>query len=266
MSFVLSKLLWPLLAPANFVAMLAVIGVGLQLLGGRRWRRTGLALSAGVVALWVALTMLPVWAWVLLPLEARFPQPVWPDRVDGVVVLGGSVDTSATAAWKHPTVNHAADRLVEFAWLAKRYPQARLVFTGGSGSLSSPEQREAPVARAVLERMGAPVERMVFEDRSRNTLENVVFTRDLMQPKPGETWVLITSAYHMPRAVGIFRKNGWPVLPAPVGYYTGLDDAKEIGPNLAKDLYILDDAVHEWVGLAAYWLLGRTDALFPGPD
>ncbi len=265
MSFVLSKVLWPLLSPANFLVLLLVVGLVIQALGGRSRRRFGFALCAGAAAALVALTLLPVWAWVMLPLESRFPQPVWPEKVDGVIVLGGSVDTSATAAWKHPTVNHAADRLVEFAMLARRYPGAKLVFTGGSGSLSNPEQLEAPVARAVLERVGAPVERMVFEDKSRNTYENALFSMELMKPKPGETWVLVTSAYHMPRSVGIFRQIGWPVLPAPVGYYTGLDDGSKIGPNLAKDLYILDDAIHEWIGLLSYRLLGRTNAFFPAP-
>ena len=262
MSFVLSKVLWPLLAPANFLVAVLVVGVLALALG---WRRFGFAFVGLATAALAFLTVAPVWAWVMVPLEARFPQPAWPDKVDGVIVLGGSVDTSATAAWKHPTVNHAADRLVEFAWLARKYPEARLVFTGGSGSLSNPEQLEAPVARAVLERMGAPVERMVFEDRSRNTYENAVFTKELMKPQPGETWVLITSAYHMPRSVGIFRKIGWPVLPDPVAYYSGLDDGERWGPNLAKDLSVLDDAVHEWLGLVSYRLLGRTNALFPGP-
>ncbi len=262
MSFVLSKVLWPLLAPANFLVLLLVTGLGALALGRRRG---GFLLVGAATAALAALTVLPVWAWVLTPLEARFPQPAWPETVDGVIVLGGSVDTSASAAWKHATVNHAADRLVEFAWLARRYPEAKLVFTGGSGSLSQPDQLEAPVARAVLERMGAPVGRMVFEDRSRNTFENALFTKELMKPKPGETWVLVTSAYHMPRSVGIFRKAGWPVLPDPVGYYTGLDDGSQFGPNLAKDLYILDDAIHEWAGLLSYYLLGRTDAPFPGP-
>ena len=263
MAFVLSKLLWTLLSPANLLVLLLLIGFGAQMLG---WRRFGLRLSAGVLAVLTALTMLPVWAWTMVPLESRFPQPVWPEKIDGVVVLGGSVDTSASAAWNRPVVNHAADRLMELAWLARRYPEARLVFTGGSGSLTNPEQLEAPIVRRALERIGVPVERMVFEDRSRNTLENAVFTKELVKPKPGETWVLVTSAYHMPRSVGIFRKIGWPVLPDPVAYYTGLDDGSQFGPNLAKDLSILDDSLHEWLGLVSYRLMGRTDALFPGPN
>ena len=262
MSFILSKVLWPLVSPANFLAALLVIGVAALAFGRRRigWFFLGIG-----TALLVVLTVVPVWAWVLTPLEARFPRPTLPEKVDGVIVLGGSVDVTVTRSWNHPTVNHAADRLVEFSWLARRYPGAKLVFTGGSGSLTNPDTVEAPVARAVLEHMGAPVERMVFEDRSRNTFENAVFTKELMQPKPGETWVLITSAYHMPRSMGIFRKIGWPVLADPVGYYSAIDDVSQYGPNLAKDLWILDDAVHEWMGLVAYRLMGRTDALFPGP-
>ncbi len=265
MSFVLSKVLWPLLSPANLLVLLLVIGLVIQALGGRKQRRLGFALCSGATAMLVALTLLPFWAWALLPLESRFPQPVLPEKVDGVIVLGGSVDAAATLAWKHPTVNHAADRLIEFAMLARRYPGAKLVFTGGSGSLSNPELLEAPVARAVLERIGAPVERMVFEDKSRNTYENALFTMELMKPKPGETWILVTSAYHMPRSVGIFRQIGWPVLPDPVGYYTGFGDGVSFGPNLAKDLNTLDDAIHEWVGLIAYRLMGRTSAIFPAP-
>ena len=262
MSFSLSKILWPFASPANFLVLLAVAALALQLFGRRR---SGLALSALVTAALVALMLLPVGANLIYPLEARFPQPRWPDRVDGVIVLGGAVDPSASAAWGRPTVNHAADRMTEFAWLARRYPEARLVFTGGSGSLTRPDLTEAPIARDLFERIGAPVDRILFEDKSRNTFENAVFTRDLVGPKPGETWVLVTSAYHMPRAVGIFRKLGWPVLPDPVAYYTGEDSTSRIGPNLAGDLSLVDDAVHEWFGLLSYRLMGRTDAVFPGP-
>ena len=112
MSFILSKLLWPFAAPGNFLVMAAVLGLALQVLGGPRWSRYGLGLSAAVVAVLVALTVLPVAAWSLLPLEGRFPVPTLPDKVDGVIVLGGAVDVSATTAWGRPTLNHAADRMI----------------------------------------------------------------------------------------------------------------------------------------------------------
>ncbi|MEI8394072.1 MAG: YdcF family protein [Rhodospirillaceae bacterium] len=265
MSFFFSKVLWTALSPTNLIVVLAAIGIVLQLIGGVRLRHSGLWLSAFATAALVGVMMLPVGAWLILPLEARFPQPAWPEKVDGVIVLGGSVNPSASVRWGRPTLNHAADRMTEFAWLARRYPGAKLVFTGGSGSLSRPDLTEAPVARAVFERIGAPVERILFEDKSRNTLENAVFTRDLVKPRPGEIWVLITSAYHMPRAVGIFRHLGWPVLPDPVSYHLSEDSESAIGPNLAGNLFMADEAIHEWAGLIAYRLMDRTDALFPGP-
>lgn len=261
--FALSKLLWPIFSPANFLVLLLVVALLLHLLGRRR---AGVTLTALVTVAFLALTFLPVGARMLYPLEARFPQPTWPERVDGVIVLGGAVDPAATAFWGRPVVNHAADRMTEFVWLARRYPEAKLVFTGGSGSLTRQDLTEAPVARQVFERLGLPAERVLFEDKSRNTYENAVFTRDLVKPQPGETWVLITSAYHMPRSYGIFRKLGWKVLPDPVAYYTAEDSTSRIGPNLVGDFNLIDEAVHEWLGLLSYRLMGRTDAVFPGPD
>jgi uncharacterized SAM-binding protein YcdF (DUF218 family) len=266
MSFILSKLLWPFAAPGNFLVMLAVLGLGLQVLGGPRWSRFGLGISAVFVALLVALTVLPVATWSLVPLEGRFPVPALPDKVDGVIVLGGAVDASASAAWGRPSLNHAADRMIEFAALARRYPEARLLFSGGSGSLTNPELAEAPVARQEFERLGMALDRISFDGQSRNTYENAIASRDLVKPRPGETWVLITSAYHMPRAVGVFRKIGWPVVPDPVAFRSGKDAGSHVGPGLSANLYILDDVIHEWIGLVAYRLMGRTDSLFPGPS
>jgi uncharacterized SAM-binding protein YcdF (DUF218 family) len=117
-----------------------------------------------------------------------------------------------------------------------------------------------------LERIGAPVYRVIFESEARNTFENALLSRELARPKPGETWVLISSATHMPRAVGVFRKLGWPVLPYPVAYRSGKDAGIRLFPGLAATLAQVDDVAHEWVGLLVYWLLDRTSALLPGPE
>lgn len=258
-------MLWPLLSPTNLLALLAVAGFVLQLAGGRRWRRHGLVISGVVSGTLAILLILPVGAWLLLPMEARIPPVTLPQEVDGVIVLGGSINPSVCARWNYPTIRHAADRLTEFVRLARRYPKAKLVFTGGSGSLSRPDLTEAPVAREIFERIGLPIERIIFEGKSRNTYENAVFTRELVHPRPGETWVLVTSAYHMPRALGIFRAANWPVLPDPVDYRLSEGAEWNIGLDLVSNLSGLEDAVHEWAGLLAYWLMGRTQSLFPGP-
>jgi uncharacterized SAM-binding protein YcdF (DUF218 family) len=105
----------------------------------------------------------------------------------------------------------------------------------------------------------------VIERDSRNTDENARFTKALMKPQPGETWVLITSARHMPRSVGIFRKEGWRVLAYPVDYLTPRSVGFGVGFGLASGLAAVDTAAYEWFGLVYYRLSGRIDAFFPGP-
>jgi len=147
--------------------------------------------------------------------------------------------------------------------LARRYPEARLVFTGGSGYVFTGELRETDVVRHVLDGLGFDVSRIAFERESRNTFENAAFSRRLVNPQAGETWILITSAAHMPRSVGIFRRAGWPVLAYPVDYRS----THELtwSPDLLSGLDALNESLREWVGLIAYRLMDRTNALFPAP-
>jgi uncharacterized SAM-binding protein YcdF (DUF218 family) len=107
---------------------------------------------------------------------------------------------------------------------------------------------------------------MIFEAKSRNTWENAVYIRDLVKPKPGETWLLVTSAGHMPRSVGIFRRVGFPVVPYPVAYRTFCDGRDfQISASTIDKLSMLDFGVREWIGLLAYWATGKSDSLFPAP-
>jgi uncharacterized SAM-binding protein YcdF (DUF218 family) len=201
-----------------------------------------------------------------LPLENRFPPPsALPDRIDGIVVLGGSINPILSVARRQPVLTDSAERLFAFVALARNHPEAKLLFTGGSAALVDNAEREADVARTVLAGLGLDVDRITFERDSRNTYENAVFSKRLVTPRPGERWVLITSAYHMPRAVGCFRAAGWSVIPYPVDYGT----APAGNPPTFSLLGGLDDvhwALREWIGLAFYYVAGRTDRLFPGPD
>ena len=181
--------------------------------------------------------------------------------VAGLIVLGGAVDPFTTAARGLPTLNSEAERMTEFVRLAKFYPAARLVFSGGSGSLHPASVSEAAVARLFFARQGVDTERVLFEDRSRNTYENVLLSEKLAKPKPGEVWLLVQSARDVPRAVGVFRKLGWPVIAVPVAYKTGRSGAADFTGNLD----LLNNSIHEWLGLVVYRLTGKTDELFPGP-
>jgi uncharacterized SAM-binding protein YcdF (DUF218 family) len=155
--------------------------------------------------------------------------------------------------------------MTEMMVLARRYPEARLVFTGGQGTFLQGSLTEADVARELWTAMGLPPGRVLYEDRSRNTHENAVLTRELAAPRPGETWLLVTSAQHMPRAMGVFRRAGWDPVAWPVNYTTGGTPRAWYDAPFPTRLNQFEGALREWVGLLAYRLLGRTGALFPGP-
>ncbi len=150
-----------------------------------------------------------------------------------------------------------------FVTLGRRYPQARLAFSGGSGELFGSETSEAAVVKQALRGLGLDPERVVFEDRSRNTFENARYSKDLLKPKPDECWLLITSAYHMPRAVGVFQKVGWDVLPYPVSYRTTGAPVLLRRLDVAYRMQEFDLAVYSWLGLLAYYLMDRSASLLP---
>ena len=260
MFFLLAKTLAHFERPDEVLLMALAAGVALGWFA--RTRRTGLVLASLATLSFLAIAVLPVADWIAAPLENRFPRPAtWPDHVDGLIVLGGAVDPATTLVRGVPTLNGDAERMTEFVRLAKLYPTAKLVFSGGSGLLVPPPLSEAAVARLFFRQQGLDVSRAIFEDRSRDTYENVLFSKRLAKPQAGERWLLVLSAQDMPRAVGIFRRQGWPVIAVPVAYKTG----GPAGISLVGNLGLLDHAVHEWLGLVAYRLTGRTDQLFPGP-
>lgn len=264
MSFVVSKILWFAISPAIALMIVAIIGVLLLRAGRGIWGRRLVTLGVLGVA---AIMFLPIGNFAGLPLENRFPRPPQlPADVDGIIVLGGAVETALTQERGLPALNGAAERMTELVALAQRYPRARLLFTGGSGSLVPGEVSEADTARALWTAMGVPPDRVLYEDESRNTYENAVFLNALAQPRRGEVWLLVTSAFHMPRSVGIFRRVGWDVVPVPVGFKTAEDWRVWTHPPVGERIDLLSAAVHEYVGLLAYWLMGRTSALFPAPE
>ncbi len=265
MFFILSKTLGIMLLPTNFLLGAGALGVVLL---ASRWARLGRRLLVAVVALLVVAGFSPIGNWLLYPLEARFPP--WDaskGAPDGIVVLGGPIDPDLSAAHGTPVVSAAADRLIAAAALARRYPNLRIIYTGGSANLISGEAKEADYAAEVFESLGVSKTRLMMERRARNTQENAVYARAMAAPKQGERWLLVTSAYHMPRAVGVFRQQGFAVEPYPVDWRVG-GRADLLGfHNFAVDgLYGMDVAMREWMGLVAYRLSGKTGELFPGPN
>lgn len=266
MSFEISKVLWGLLQPSTLLLLCLVVGI-LLLRHAPRWGRRLLGLGTAVLLLVALLPLERLW---LTPLEERFPPPEsLPAAVEGIVVLGGGLSYIQRGGAERARINAAGgERLTAFLALAQRYPEARLVFTGGSGLLRRPELREADEAARLLALLGLAPERLLLERDSRNTWENAVLTKALAAPQPGERWILVTSAYHMPRAIGSFRAAGWDgveLIAYPVDYLTSTRGWLGFELDLLQGLGALDVALREWIGLAAYRLMDRTPALLPAP-
>ena len=265
MFFVLSKTLGFLLLPTNFLIGIGFVGAILMF---TRFASLGRKLVIGAVLLLIVCGLSPLGNLLLYPLEQRFPP--WDasrSAPDGIIVLGGSIEADLSTAHGAPVVRSSPDRLFAAAALAHRYPKARVVFSGGSGNLISNDAREADFAGAVFESLGIDKSRLIMERASRNTQENAQFSKALLAPKEGERWLLVTSAFHMPRSVGLFRKAGFAVEPYPVDWRVGGRGDIFNFTNIAIDgLGRTDLAVREWMGLIAYRATGKIDELLPGPS
>ncbi|MCU0885079.1 MAG: YdcF family protein [Beijerinckiaceae bacterium] len=261
MFFYLSKLIWLLIAPVNLLLLFILAGV---LLGFTRFARSGRVLALLAMAGLLFAGFGPASTMLARPLEDRFPRPANLDGITGIIVLGGAIGLNRGEV----TFNAAASRMTTSAELALRLPQTRLAFTGGSaGLLGQGGPTEADAARAFYLSLGIAAERLILEDRARNTVENARFLKPLLAQKPGERWLLITSAWHMPRSVGVFRQAGIAVVPYPVDFVSSGTTRDLFGVNrdLSRALQETDQMAKEWVGLLGYWLAGHTDALLPSP-
>ncbi|MBN9148557.1 MULTISPECIES: YdcF family protein [unclassified Nitrobacter] len=264
MFFLLSKIFGFVALPSNAIAI--VCGLGLCLLLLKRRRAGASLLTVGIVSLLV-FGYSPAGNVLLLTLSDRFPAWQYGGRdPDGIIILGGAIDAGISAARGAVETNGSAERLIAALELARRFPKARIVYSGGTGNLVADLVPEAPIAGRLMETLGISPERIILESDSRTTDENARFTRKMVSPKPGERWLLVTSAYHMPRSIGVFRKAGFDVEAYPVDWRTrGWVDAWVPFDRLSAGLASSDTAVHEWAGLVAYWLTGRSDALLPSP-
>ncbi|UFW47117.1 MULTISPECIES: YdcF family protein [Bradyrhizobium] len=263
MSFVISKTVGVVAVLPNLLAVIGLVGVSLL------WTRFSALGRKLIIGSFIAVAVCgfpPLGNLLLEPLENRFP--TWVPTADpptGIVILGGTTKPEISAFRGLPVSDIGVDRLITGATLARRYPNARVIYSGGSPELWPNDLREADYALKILSDLGVPTKRIEVEGKSRNTSENAAFSRTLASPAPGDRWLLVTSAYHMPRAVGLFRKAGFPVEPVPTGWLTAAHTAWLDLGNFAPSMLLVHIASREWIGLAVNRVLDKTDALLPGP-
>ncbi len=263
MFFIASKIVFFCIQPSS----LAFFALALAVVLGYRNPRMGRRFLLIGFAIILFFGFLPGGNVLLLPLEQRFATrllPVPQEKISGIILLGGFEDGSVTESRGGLALNDCAERLTETLRLARALPDTEVIFTGGSGSLFGGEGIGPDIRKFFID-AGIDPSRIVIENDSRNTYENATFTKAILKPAPQDRWLLVTSAFHMPRSVGVFRKVGFDVIPYPVDFRTrGRMDALRLS-DIATGLERTDFATKEWIGLVAYWLSGRSSALFPGP-
>lgn len=255
MFFIASKILGVLVAPLNALLIVAALAVGLLFTRFSRLARWLLVFCMIPLILvgFTRIADLP-----LIWLEERYQSPEPLTDIAGIIVLGGGIGVTG---YNHPQdyyIGSWADRLTTGLALKTRFPQARLIYSGGSAKLGASNGTEANAAEKLVVDLYGDNRGMEPENLSRNTWENGVETLKMIGPSVApEKWMLVTSAWHMERAMGVYRKLGF----VPVAYPTDYKAAKPEFPYLADSAVDQWDkfslAVRELIGLLAYRMSDR---------
>jgi len=259
--FVISKLAWAVLSPVMLLNLLLIIGTLFLLFG---YRQQALTFLLPISLISVMLIIFPVGDWLIQPLETRIKPPQQlPSTIDGIIVLGGGEDIKTTIIWQQPQIGQAGDRYFGAAYLARQYPDAPVIFTGGNNLLRfDAGNTPAQLNHQLLTLVGIDEQRLIMESQSRNTYENFLRLKAVL-PKRNGHYLLVTSAYHMPRSVGIAEQQGISVVPYPVDYRSQRAEMRQMDFALYDQLDKLEPAWREWVGLTAYFMTGKTSRWFP---
>lgn len=262
MLFYISKLIWYFLNPLNLIFIFCILAFVFYLLKFKILSKIFIFFS---LIFFVITAILPTGLYLLVKLESKHPVVhSLPNQIDGILILGGPSNPILTKHYNQVTFNSHGERLTESIKLIKNYKSAKIIFSGGSGSDKPDKLTHAYVAEKFFTEMGIEKNRIIYESKSKNTYENILYSKEIAKPKKTERWLLITSAFHMPRAINIANKQSWNFLPYPVDFQTRADVIKFnlSFVNLLSYLSTFNLSSHEWVGLISYYLLGRTDRIF----
>lgn len=246
--------IWAFFNPANLLVLMLLLGLLLMAIGRRK---KGVVLVCLSTVVFVIIAITPVTRLMLSPLENRFARPEnVSGPIRGIIVLGGISNAWISYNRRSLDVNASGDRLIETVALARRFPEAEIWLLG---------RHETKSIMRILAALGVPRDRIKFENTSKNTYQNLALAKPVAKPGCREKWILVTSAWHMPRAIAVARSLEWPVIAFPTDYRTIDGQARGIKVELAETLVLFNSAVKEWLGLLVYRLRGWTREIWPKP-
>jgi len=259
MSFYLSKFLWLIINPFNILIFLLLVTIFFLFLKKNKLMYFFLSLFLIVL---VSFGIFPLGKFLIYKLEKNYHNEIiLPDKVDGLLILGGATNPFLSDEYNQINLNDSVERLVESITLIKKYTEATIIFTGGSGSIHNPKMDHARIAKQFFVQVGLDTDKMIFENKSRNTYENILYSKNIVKPKKNEKWIVITSAFHMNRAIFIGEKNDWALIPYAVDFFQPKKFKYRPNLSLLNNFNQMQRGSHEWIGLMAYYLMGRTSRI-----
>ena len=261
MFFYLSKIFWAVASPLNFIWILCLFSLIYALIKRQKINKASLI----AIYSFLILGFFPVGPNIIVLLERQYERPaVMPDKADGIIVLGGGFNAERGHITGMMTANSGINRAIDFVDLAMKYPKAKLVYSGGSGTIFHQDKGETAIAEKFLKLTAIDKGRVIYEHKSRNSFENVKNSKKLVKPSRDEQWIVVTSMFHMPRVMGVFKAQEWDVLPYPsspltVGEYRILPHGLEVEHNFM----LLTKGVKELIGGVIYYFSGKSAFILP---
>ena len=257
MSFYLSKILWLIVNPFNIFIFITLFTMFLYFINFRRLSLIIYLINFIFIAL---ISFLPIGSYLTYIIEKEFhTNTKIPKRVDGILILGGATNPLLFKEFDQISLNGSAERLVESVMIIRKFEKAKVIFSGGSGIVNRSDLDHSQVAKLFYKKIGVDINKIFFEDKSRNTYENIIYSKNIAKPKKNEIWLLITSAFHMKRSLLIAEKNNWKLVPYAVDFKNTKEFKLTPNINLLSNLNSFQSGLHEWLGLVSYYLMGRTE-------
>ncbi len=261
MLFIAAKVFWALAQPVTFAFLL---GLAALVAGFARFRKTALTIGLGALTIVFVAFYTSLGTLLVEELEDRFPRPATPADIACVIVLGGGIATKVDSVRNGYDLDDGADRYIETVRLAQDYPNARIIMSGGDGRIEGGYVKEAVIIKRMFDAFKIDPARVDYDETSRDTYENAVNTKQILQKRNLTGCLLITSGWHMPRTVAIFRHLGMDVVPWVTDYRTTGKESLEIGiTDPLTNATLFSIAAREWIGIVAYYFAGRVDTLYP---
>ena len=256
MFYYISKIFWIFFNPFNFLILLLLIGLILHFLKKKIYKKIYLI----TLSLLIITSILPTGYYLIWKLENSYSLPNIPDNIDGMLILSNGIDVKRTYEHNQLILNGKIERLIEPVKLIKKFPNATIIISGNNDTFG--KFTSVNLTKNLYGKFGIQSSKIIFEDKSRNTYENIYFSKKLIDSK---NWLLITSAIHMKRAIYVAEKLEMNFIPYPVDFTkTKNFSFKNFyrRNNYLLNMQDFQSASYEIIGLIAYYLTGKSSKIY----